>query len=209
LVEVKAVMRIVGLTGGIASGKSLAAHYFESLSVDVIDADQLARDSLRPGQPAFDAVFNRYGADILTETGDIDRGRLCESALFKPDEKRWLESLLHPQVRADIFRWLDQVAARADPPAYSIVMAPLLVETGLYRSFDSLLVIDCSVSLQVHRACQRDSSMTPEKVNKIILLQASRKARSEKADYIILNESDRDALSEQVVRLHKSFCDDL
>lgn len=199
-------MRIIGLTGGIGSGKSLATTYFKSLAVDVIDADEIARSLLEPGQPAFTAVVARYGNAVLTEAKDrINRHTLRDQALFHPKERQWLEALLHPQVKTEIQHRLKYIASQTNPPPYVVVVAPLLIEAGMCDRVSRLVVIDCSEEQQIKRTCSRDASLTPEGVKRIIAAQLAREARCAKADDIILNDSTQAALRQKIVALHQQI----
>ena len=178
-------MLVVGLTGGIGSGKSTAAAYFQQLGVPVIDADQIAHDLVTPGQPALTQIADQFGQHILTEDGQLDRAKLRECVFADPQQRHRLESLLHPLIREEIRRRI----ARLQTP-YVIVAIPLLVETQQFDLVDRVLVIDTEQQLQIERVRQRDH-LDSEAIMAILQAQASREQRLARADDIIVNNGDK------------------
>ncbi|MDT8404335.1 dephospho-CoA kinase [Sulfuriflexus sp.] len=195
-------MRVIGLTGGIASGKSAAAEHFAALGVPVIDADQIARELVEPGKPALERICERFGKSILLDNGELNRPSLRE-IIFKDARARHdLEAILHPLIRETIIQRIDEL----DAP-YCIVVIPLLAESGDWAMLDRRLVIDCPEDLQLARLQQRDR-LDPEQAERILAAQASREQRKAIADDIIDNSHDLAHLQRAVERLHKKYLGD-
>src|SRR5215831_9657324 len=193
-----APFRIV-LTGGIASGKSAVADEFAAQGVPVIDTDQLARDVVEPGMPAFKQIVAKFGADILDSTGRLDRRRMRERVFSNPEERKKLEAITHPAIR-------DELARRSASAngVYQVHVIPLYVETGRRGSYDRVLVVDCSPELQLQRLIDRDR-MNRSTAERILTAQANRKERLASADDVIVNNADFAALREQVRHLHADY----
>ncbi|MGE0080930.1 MAG: dephospho-CoA kinase [Thiohalomonadaceae bacterium] len=189
----------VGLTGGIGSGKSSAGRLFAELGVPVIDADQVARDVVRPGQPAWQAVREAFGQEVIGADGELDRARLRERVFRDARERERLEQLLYPAIREAIRHRIAKLQA-----PYCIIAIPLLVEKGWQGEVDRVLVIDAPAELQVARTAARDG-MVPEDVEKILAAQATREQRLAAADDVLHNEGDLNALREQVTLLHQRY----
>jgi dephospho-CoA kinase len=189
----------VGLTGGIASGKSTAAKFFGALGVPIIDTDQLARDVVEPGQPPLERLVERFGRSILTEDGHLDRPALRNIVFSDPRARADLEALTHPAIGAAV----EARSATAGGP-YQILVIPLLVEKNLGSQLDRVLVVDCSEELQIRRLQSRDGS-TPEQARAILNAQASRTARVKAANDIITNEGDMSRVRDQVATLHSTY----
>lgn len=189
----------VGLTGGIASGKSTAAKFFGALGVPIIDTDQLARDVVEPGQPPLERLVERFGRSILTEDGHLDRPALRNIVFSDPKARADLEALTHPAIGAAV----EARSATAGGP-YQILVIPLLVEKNLGSQLDRVLVVDCSEELQIRRLQSRDGS-TAEQARAILNAQASRTARVKAANDIITNEGDMSRVRDQVATLHSTY----
>ena len=189
----------VGLTGGIASGKSTAAKFFGALGVPILDSDQIARDVVEPGQPPLERLVERFGPKILTADGHLDRPALRDIVFSDPKARADLEALTHPAIGAA----LEARSAVAGGP-YQILVIPLLVEKNLASHVDRVLVVDCDEELQVRRLRDRDGS-TPEEVQAILKAQAPRAARLKAADDVIRNDSDMSAVRDQVAALHARY----
>ena len=189
----------VGLTGGIASGKSTAAKFFGALGVPILDSDQIARDVVEPGQPPLERLVERFGPKILTADGHLDRPALRDIVFSDPKARADLEALTHPAIGAA----LEARSAVAGGP-YQILVIPLLVEKNLAAHVDRVLVVDCDEELQVRRLRDRDGS-TPQQVQAILKAQASRAARLKAADDVIHNDSDMSAVRDQVATLHTRY----
>ncbi len=177
---------IVGLTGGIGSGKSAATACFERLGVPVIDADTAAREVVAPGSDALRRIADHFGAQCLLPSGELDRAALRQRVFAEPLERQWLEALLHPLIRQHIVAMLAQAAARPGMP-YVILSSPLLLETGLDALVDRVLLVDVDTALQRERVLRRDGSAAAT-VDAMIAAQWSREQRRAGADDVILNE---------------------
>ncbi|CAM5618923.1 Dephospho-CoA kinase OS=Stutzerimonas stutzeri OX=316 GN=coaE PE=3 SV=1 [Stutzerimonas stutzeri] len=189
---------ILGLTGGIGSGKTAAANHFARLGIHVVDADQAARWVVEPGRPALQQIVEHFGPNVLHE-GALNRVALRERIFLDPNERIWLEQLLHPLIRAEVAAHL----ANAESP-YAILVSPLLVESGQYRQVDRVLVVDVPEALQVERAVERDLT-SEEQVRAILKVQASREERLRHADDVLLNDHDLAWLHAEVERLHRFY----
>ena len=189
----------VGLTGGIASGKSTAAKFFGALGVPILDSDQVARDVVEPGQPPLERLVERFGRKILTPDGHLDRPALRDIVFSDPKARADLEALTHPAIGAA----MEARSAAAGGP-YQILVIPLLVEKNLASHVDRVLVVDCDEELQIRRLRDRDGS-TPEQVQAILKAQAPRAARLKAADDVIHNDSDMSAVRDQVAALHARY----
>jgi dephospho-CoA kinase len=192
-------MLIIGLTGGIGSGKSLAAEYFSELGVPVIDADQVARDVVMPGTEGLQAIVDSFGPDFLATDGSLDRKALRVRIFSDPDQRHRLEAILHPRIR----QTMREQAARLSAP-YCLFVIPLLLETGQQDSVDRILVIDAPESVQRERAMLRDGS-NAEQIDAIMAAQVSRQARLAAADDIIENTDSPAALKTAVEELHQAY----
>ena len=189
----------IGLTGGIASGKSTVADLFAALEVPVIDTDKIAREVVEPGQPPLEQLVERFGAGILTPDGHLDRPKLREIVFSDPRARADLEALTHPAIGSAV----EAMAAAAGGP-YQILVIPLLVEKGLGKRLDRVLAVDCPESLQLQRLQARDGSSAAQ-AQAILDAQASRTARLKAADDVIRNESDVADLRQQVEALHRRY----
>ena len=177
---------IVGLTGGIGSGKSAAASCFGQLGIPVIDADMAAREVVAPGSEALQQIAAHFGTQLLHPNGELDRTALRQRVFSEPRERQWLEALLHPLIRARIEAALAEAAARPEVP-YVILSSPLLLETGQDALVDRVLLIDVDTALQRDRVLRRDGS-APATVDAVLAAQWSREKRRARADDVILNE---------------------
>ncbi|PPU75416.1 MULTISPECIES: dephospho-CoA kinase [Xanthomonas] len=192
---------IVGLTGGIASGKSALAAEFEKLGVPVIDADVVARQVVAPG-PILDAIVDRFGPSILLPDGTLDRRALREIVFADPSQRQALETVTHPAIRTELRR-----TALAAKGPYAIVAIPLLTEAGgrtTYPWLDRILVVDAPVELQRDRLVQRDGS-APVLADKMIAAQAERCERLALADDVITNDGDKAHLEYEARVLHAAY----
>lgn len=189
----------VGLTGGIASGKSAVASIFEELGAHVVDTDVIARDVVLPGQPGLAAVVEAFGEDILDRTGALDRRVLRQRVFADPALRRQLESLLHPLIRAELWRRVD-----ASVKPVQVLVIPLLVESGLQGTVDRVLVVDCPRSVQLERLLTRDKE-SREQAERILSAQADREARLAVADDVIDNAGSLDALGPAVEKIYARY----
>ena len=189
----------IGLTGGIASGKSTVANLFAALGITIIDTDQLAREVVAPGSPLLARIAEHFGGEILNADGSLDRRALRNRIFENSAERAWLEALMHPAIRA-----LTDARSEEAPSAYCIVAIPLLAETRGEERFDRVLVVDCAPDLQLARLVARDG-VTREAAGRILAAQASREARLAIADDVIRNDGDIVALRNQVEKLHRQY----
>ncbi len=190
---------IIGLTGGIGSGKTVASDYFASLGVTVVDADIAARIVVERGQPALEEINLHFDGKILTDSGALNRAKLREKIFSDPAEKKWLEQLLHPLIRKEI-----QTQLLGSTSPYTILVSPLLIETDQYLLADRVLLIDAPESEQVQRTTQRDNN-SAEQVEAIMANQASRDVRKNKADDIIINDSTLESLYKKIDQQHTTY----
>ncbi len=189
----------VGLTGGIASGKSLVANMFTKLGAELLDADQVARDVVAPGEPVLFAIRDAFGAEVLSSPGELDRAALRKLVFADADKRRTLDALLHPLIRARLLARLDQVRR-----PYAIVAVPLLVETDFAALVDRVAVVDCPESLQLERLMRRDGIPRTEAIA-MIAAQADRATRLRAAHDVIDNSGDVEATRRQVTLLHHRY----
>ncbi|MFI8374833.1 dephospho-CoA kinase [Pseudomonas helleri] len=190
---------ILGLTGGIGSGKSAAAEHFAALGVHVVDADHAARWVVEPGRPALSQIAEHFGEQVLQADGQLNRGALRALIFSDPEQRRWLEALLHPLIREEI---ADNLAQAQSP--YAILVSPLLIESGQYTTTQRVLVIDVPQALQIQRTLKRDNT-SEEQVHAILKVQASREDRLRHADDVLTNDRDLEALKTEVERLHDFY----
>lgn len=190
---------ILGLTGGIGSGKSAAAQCFVDLGVHLVDADNAARWVVEPGRPALGQIAEHFGADVLQPDGSLNRSALRELIFKDPQQRTWLEGLLHPLIREEIRQYL----ARAES-AYAILVSPLLLETSQHQMVQRVLVIDVPESVQIERTVLRDKT-NEEQVRAILKAQASREERLSRADDVIVNDRNPAWLKSEVERLHHFY----
>lgn len=190
----------IGLTGGIGSGKTVVAKMFSELGVPIIDADEIAHEIVQLGKSAYQAIVQHFGAAILDQTGQLQRSLLRKIIFEQPEERLWLESLLHPLIIAEIENKISKMKNN-----YCIVVIPLLVENiNELALIDRILVVDVHESMQLRRVMQRDN-MDLESAKRILNSQASRAERLACADDVLINETDLIDLKEKVFDLHKYY----
>jgi dephospho-CoA kinase len=190
---------VVGLTGGIASGKSAVAAIFVSLGAGLIDTDAVAREVVAPGEPGLAAVGAAFGARVMLPSGELDRAAL-RGLVFEDDAKRrQLEALLHPLIRARTLAKLAETHAQ-----YAIIAVPLLVETDFGKLVDRVLVVDCPEHVQLERLMKRDAIPRPEALA-MLRAQADRATRLKAAHDVIDNSGTREATRTQVELLHRRY----
>ena len=197
-------MKIVGLTGGIGSGKSTVARLFAAQGVHWVDADDVAREVVEPGTPALEAIARHFGDQILLESGGLNRAELRTLIFQDENERKWLEQLLHPLIREAM---LEQLHPRDYHLPYTLLVSPLLLETDQHELVDQIVVIDVPVEVQIARTVSRDSN-THEQVQRIIDAQMSRDDRLQKADFVIDNASGVESAKTQVNALHAQLMDE-
>lgn len=192
-------MLIIGVTGGIGSGKSAATDHFLKLGIQIVDADIAARTVVEVGKPALIEIKKRFGPEILLEDGQLNRALLRKIVFETPAQREWLEQLTHPLIRNEIIDGLQSATSQ-----YVILSSPLLIESGQYHLVKRTLVIDVPVELQLKRTCLRDSNEATQ-VQAIIDAQIPRAKRLVQADDIIVNDQDLTHLHEQVEKLHHEY----
>ncbi|GDY26551.1 dephospho-CoA kinase [Agarivorans sp. Toyoura001] len=192
---------IIGLTGGIASGKSQVSHCFEELGITVVDADIVAREVVNIGQPALAQIAKYFGQTILLENGELNRAKLRQEIFANEEKKNWLNQLVHPLIREAMLTQLNQ----AQGP-YKILVAPLLLENQLNKLVDRVLVVDASTNVQIERTMARDS-VSAKQAQQIIDAQMKREAKLAAADDIIENNADLPTLQLKVKALHQFYLD--
>lgn len=188
---------VVGITGGIGSGKSAVTAHLENLGIDVVDADLAARVVVEPGQPALDAIAKHFGTEILQEDGHLDRAALRKIVFEDPQARTWLESVTHPAIRQEIE---SQLQSATSP--YVVLSSPLLLEAKQHSFVDHVVVVDVTEELQVARTTLRDSNSV-ELVQKIMAAQLPRTERISRADEVIDNNGTLTDLEAQADALHR------
>lgn len=191
--------RIIGVTGGIGSGKTAVTDFFAAKGITIVDADIAARVVVQPGKPALSAISERHGKDILLEDGSLDRRKLRDIIFSDDAERIWLEKLLHPLIRKEIIQELEQATS-----SYVVFVSPLMIETSQHELVDRLLVVDVSVETQVSRCTTRDT-MTRKQAEAIIQKQSSREDKLKTADDVVNNEGSLQVLHEQLEQLHQKY----
>lgn len=189
----------VALTGGIGSGKSTVANAFAALGVEIIDADVIAREVVEPGTPALQAIVKRHGESILTAEGTLYRARLREIIFQQPQEKNWLNQLLHPLINART----QQLRAQASS-SYILWVVPLLIENNLQHQANRVLVVDVDEAVQLQRTRQRDG-VSLSQAQRILAAQVSREQRLACADDIIDNSGTPEQVLPRVAELHQRY----
>lgn len=191
---------IIGLTGGIGSGKTTVANIFAALGINIIDADIIAREVVSKGSTALSSISEHFGSEYISHNGELNRS-LLRSRIFSNDaDKQWLNSLLHPLIRAQIV-----AQAKISTSPYCIIVAPLLIENNLTTLVDRVLVVDVKELTQVSRTTMRDSN-SEQQIKAIMSSQVSRHVRLEHADDVLNNDNcSLEALEIAVTKLHNSY----
>ena len=192
-------MLVIGLTGGIASGKSTASRFFQSQGIHVIDADIIARELVEPGQPALQQIVDIFGKDILDDAQQLNRAKLRDIVFVNEDSRLKLEAILHPLISAAMRERLQTI----DGP-YCVLAIPLLAETGRTPMIDRVLVIDTEVELQIQRLRRRDG-LDDQTIAALLKAQATREQRLAIADDVITNNAGLDDFEQQLRRLHQHY----
>jgi dephospho-CoA kinase len=190
---------IVGLTGGIGSGKSTIAQGFRELGIDVVDADHASRKVVDPGMPALNIIADRFGAKMIKRDGTLNRAAMRQLIFSQPLEKNWLENLLHPLIA----EWIVDQLQRAES-VYVMLESPLLLETEQHQLVDTLLLIDLPQPLQLSRTSERDGDPQPQ-IQSIIDSQMAREDKLRRADYVFDNSLALDTVTPRITMLHETF----
>jgi dephospho-CoA kinase len=190
---------VIGITGGIGSGKTAATDAFAALGITIVDADLVSRQVVQPGQPALAAIARHFGQSALQADGSLDRRALREIIFRDPAAKQWLEALLHPLIRQEIVTQLQQSSS-----PYTLLSSPLLLETDQQTLCSRVLIIDAPEALQLERTMTRDNNSV-DTVKAIMASQFSRQQRLDHADDIIVNDGDLTALLSAVHAMHETY----
>ena len=192
-------MLVIGLTGGIGSGKTLATDHFARLGITIVDADVASRIIVEPGRPALHEIAKRFGADVLHADGSLNRARLRAIVFADPEARKALEHITHPRIAEEIAR---QLAASTSP--YTILVSPLLFESSQHRFAQRTVLIDAHEAQQRQRAAKRDG-VSEEQIEAIMAVQMSRAERRQRADDVLLNDGNIEHLQAAVEALHKRY----
>ena len=190
---------IIGLTGGIGSGKSIAGKYFNELGIDTIDADDVAKNILDDNSKAHQLFLKCFGDEFLDQDNKINRDLLRAKIFIDIEKKNKLESIIHPIVKEEIASFISK-----SDSIYKIIIAPLIFETNSQDFYEKIVVIDCDEDMQIERASQRDDKSEQDIIN-IMKNQASREERNSIADNIILNDSTLNNLKENILKVHQKL----
>ena len=190
---------IVGLTGGIGSGKSVAGDFFIELGIDVIDADHVSKNILDDNESAKKLFLEHFGEKFIDKNNNVDRALLRDEIFKNEDKKEALESIIHPLVREEIFNFIENSNS-----VYKIIMVPLIYETNSQDFYDKIVVVDCKEENQIIRASKRDNKTKNDIIN-IMKNQASSDERMSIADEVIKNDSSMDDLKKQVIKVHQKL----
>lgn len=192
-------MFIVGLTGGIGSGKTAATDMFQELGINIVDADIVAREVVEPGKPALKHIEEHFGKNILLENKSLNRSLLRKQIFSNPEQKKWLENLLHPLIRNEILKQL-----KNSDSTYTILVSPLLFETNQSELVDRTLLIDVPLDTQIKRAMIRDDN-TSDEIQKIIDSQLPRDVKLARASDVISNDQGLLELAENIKKQHEFY----
>jgi dephospho-CoA kinase len=192
-------MIIIGLTGGIGSGKTTVTNLFSDLGITVVDADIAAREVVGAGCEALLSIQAHFGNETINPDGSLNRQALRQQVFENKAERHWLEALLHPLIRQRLQQQLQQAQS-----AYAILSSPLLLETDQHQLVDKTLVVDVPEQIQLERACTRDNS-NREQIKAIMAAQMDRETRCSRADDIIMNDSTTEELKAKVLTLHQHY----
>ena len=190
---------VIGISGGIGSGKTTVTDMFAKHGIDVIDADVIARKMVEPGSPALKAIVNKFGQSVLDESGDLDRAKLRFLVFNNSENKSWINQLLHPAIVQQMLLQTQQAKS-----AYCLLSVPLLVENKLYEQVNRVVIVDVDEQTQLQRTLLRDKT-NEEQIRAIMRAQATRQQRLVVADDVIDNNGKTNDLDKQVAQLHKQY----
>ena len=190
---------IIGLTGGIGSGKTAVSDLFKELGITIVDADLASRVVVQKGREELNKISEHFGRDILNSNGELDRAQLRDIIFNSEEEKLWLESLLHPAIASQIQMELD-----SSNSLYTVLVSPLLLETDQRNFCKKVIVVDVPEEIQIQRTAKRDN-VSKEQIKSIISSQIDRISRLEQADEVIVNDGSLQELESKVQQLHKKF----
>ena len=190
---------LIGLTGGIGSGKTAAANHFGFLGIDIVDADLASRAVVEPGQPALEAIAEHFGAAIIGADGGLDRAKLRKLVFAEESERKWLQRLLHPLISDYL-----AVQISGSNSTYCLLVNPLLLESSQSQWCRKVIVVDTAIETQIQRTMSRDDN-NREQVQSIVNAQMSRDDRLSAADFILLNDQGMDDLKKNVEKIHREL----
>jgi len=190
---------VVGISGGIGSGKTTVTDLFAKYAVEVIDADLIAREVVEPGTPALKAIVDKFGQSVLDKSGHLDRAKLRTLVFNDSEVKNWLNQLLHPAIRLQMLLQTQQAKS-----IYCLLSVPLLVENKLFEQVDRVVIVDVDEQTQLQRTLLRDKT-NEQQIRSIMNAQATRQQRLAVADDVIDNNGKADDLAKQVAQLHKNY----
>ena len=190
---------IIGLTGGIGSGKTAVSDIFQDLGITIVDADLASRVVVEKGREELNKISYHFGKDIINSNGELDRAQLRDIIFNSEEEKLWLESLLHPAIASQIQMELD-----SSNSLYTVLVSPLLLETDQRNFCKKVIVVDVTEEIQIQRTAKRDN-VSKEQIKSIISSQIDRISRLEQADEVIVNDGSLKDLESKVQQLHKKF----
>ena len=197
-------MLIVGLTGGIGSGKTTVSNLFKNLGIAIIDTDIIAHDLVNNNKTILNEIVETFGQKILNHNGSLNRKKLAQIVFDQKKNKQKLENILHPEIRNKVSRQIQNFNSDSTPPQYVIVVIPLLFETGFHDLIDRILVVIADEKIRIERVKQRDNRSMDE-IRSIISSQVNDEKRTSKADDIIENNNGFKGLEAQVLQLHKNY----
>lgn len=195
--------RMIGLTGGIGSGKTAASDWFAAQGITVVDADVVAREVVALGQPALAKIRDAFGAEMLNADGSLNRAAMREYIFKTPNARQQLEAITHPRIRAEIIRQLADATS-----SYALLVSPLLFETNQHELVQQTILIDVPEALQLTRASQRDGQ-TVESIQRIMQAQMSRAERQQRATHVILNDRSLKDLHAKLAVLHQRLLNEI
>jgi len=196
-------MLIVGLTGGVASGKTAVSHFLKEEGAYIIDADQIARELVQPHQPAWGELIKAFGKEILQEDGYIHRKKLADKVFADPKQRKLLNQILHPRIKEEMDRRIREVR-RKDPEAIVVIDAPLLVERGEHHEMDKLIVVTSTQTQQIKRLKDRDGTI-PEEALRMLSSQTPLKEKVELADFVVQNEGSLEETKKRAKEIFKEL----
>lgn len=191
---------VIGLTGGIASGKSAASRLLSGLGIGIVDADRIAREVVEPGSDGLAAVVSAFGSEVLTADGALDREKVAARVFREPDARKVLQAITHPRIAMRSAELLAELSATNSP--YVVYDAPLLVEVGAHKGLDALIVVAAERATQIARAVARDG-MTPDEAERRIAAQLPLADKVAVADYVVHNDGTLEALEAAVLDTHR------
>jgi dephospho-CoA kinase len=196
-------MLIVGLTGGVASGKTAVSQVFKKGGAYIIDADQIARELVQPHKPAWNELIRAFGQEILREDGSIHRKKLADKVFSDPKQRKLLNQILHPRIKEEMDRRTEEIGQK-DPEAIVVIDAPLIVELGSHREMDKLIVVTTTQTQQIERLKDRDGT-SPKEALRIVSSQMPMEEKLKFADYVIQNEGSLEETKKRAKEIFKDL----